>query len=77
MVTFSELQQAAIKFLAVADELNEQVSNYLNGSNAPADVDAYYKVKEANTEFNRAYSQYWEEPLRPANLDYELAEGCL
>lgn len=73
----SEVKEAARAFLKTADELNERVSNYLNGSDNQDDVDAYNKVKRLNGIFLNLYCEYWGEPKKEPELDYELAEFML
>lgn len=70
------LKQAAIDFLNVADELHENISNYMNGSNDPTDVNAYNRVKEKNAYFIKLHNEYYGENRVPS-LDYELAESLL
>ena len=38
----NNIKTLAAKFLAIADELNEKVSAYIDGSNAAEDEAAYY-----------------------------------
>lgn len=77
LITLEEVKELAQSFLEVADEFNEQVSAYLNGSNKKEDEDAYWGVLEANRIFNVAYTTYWSEPMIQPHLDYELAESML
>ena len=72
----TKVQTLAEKFLTLADELNEKVSNYFNGSNAPEDVKAYRDVKESYKEFaieaGRLHGENYGE-----ELNYELAESFI
>jgi len=74
MITREKVQEVAKAFLSTADELNEGVSNYLNGSDEKRDTEAYNKVKELNRVFLQYYCEYCGEPMMKPNLDYELAE---
>jgi len=75
--TRKEMQMRAKAFLRKADELNELVSAYLDGSNEPEAGKAFNKVLALNAAFNEVYCAYWGEPSLSANLDYELAESVL
>ncbi len=76
MNTATNIKKLAEKFLDIADELNEQVSAYINGSNSPAAERAYHRVLDAEAEFikavNSAYGEHWK-----VCLNYELAESFL
>lgn len=70
------MREAAMVFLSVADELNEQVSAYIDGSHNKDDISAYHAVKEAEAEFLRLYNGYYDENIKTA-LNYELAESVI
>ena len=74
--TAKEMREAAMVFLSVADELNEQVSAYIDGSHNKDDISAYHAVKEAEAEFLRLYNGYYDENIKTA-LNYELAESVI
>lgn len=74
---FLQLRELADRFLETADRLNERVSAYLDGSDKNEDIKAYHEVIEANATFNRAYANYYGEPMMKPSLDYELAESVL
>lgn len=75
--TRSAMIDAARAFLVLADELNEEVSAYIDGSNKPEAEAAYIAVKESEANFLKYYCAYWDEPRRHPCLDYELAECVL
>ncbi len=75
--TRSAMIDAARAFLVLADELNEQVSAYIDGSDKPEADAAYNAVKDAEAVFLRCYCAYWDEPRRRPCLGYELAESSL
>lgn len=75
--TRSAMIDAARAFLVLADELNEQVSAYIDGSDKPEAEAAYNAVKDAESVFLRYYCAYWDEPRRRPCLGYELAESSL
>ena len=75
--TRSAMIDAARAFLALADELNEEVSAYIDGSNKPEAEAAYIAVKESEANFLKYYCAYWDEPRRYPCLNYELAESVL
>lgn len=75
--TRQELTNSAERFLRIADRYNEQVSAFLNGSNKNEDVEAYFKVKDANADFILVYCDYYGEKNFEPALDYELAESCI
>lgn len=77
MATVQQVKKSAREFLKLADELNEKVSKYLNGSDKQDDVDAYNKVMERNRTFLQYYCEYWGEPMKEPELDYKLAESEL
>lgn len=74
MITIETLRTLAENFLTLADELNDKVTAYINGSNAKEDADAYWAVREADKTFTRAYNSYFEENNEPC-LNYELAQS--
>lgn len=71
-----KVARLAKKFLSIADELNEKVSRYFDGSNASEDVRAYEMVREADKKFVDALNELWGERYR-YGLNYELAEYFL
>jgi len=71
---FSKVQELAKRFLAIAEEHNEGVSAFLDGSLRTKDAIAYTIVKDAYRAFIKAYNAYYEESHDDA-LDYELAES--
>lgn len=73
---FIKLQDLAKGFLQIADLLNEKVSNYIDGSNAEEDVNAYACVKHADKVFTEAYNRYFDE-RNEACLNYDLAESII
>lgn len=73
---FERIEELAKAFLTIADELNEGVSNYLNGSNRREDKEAYDVVKGAEKVFVKAYNDFYHEN-HVACLNYELAESVL
>ena len=73
---FTNLQTLAIKFLAIADELNEKVSAYFDGSDSKEDEEAYWTVREADKNFTDAYNKYYDDRVR-YGLNYELAESVI
>lgn len=76
MTQFENIKALAKNFITFADTLNENVTNYINGSNAPMDVDAYNVVKNAYKSFVTAYNAFYEENHDDC-FDYELAESVL
>lgn len=80
MATLEQVRAKATEFLAIADELNEKVSAYIDGSDASEDENAYIKVKELSIEFGKIYCEYYDEPfcndLREG-FNYELAEAII
>lgn len=72
----NNIKSLAAKFLAIADELNEKVSAYLNGSTAKEAEEAYEKVIATEVEFTKAANAYYGESWKPC-LNYELAESFL
>lgn len=50
-VKVMKVARLAKNFLSLADELNEKVSRYFDGSNASEDVRAYEMVREADKKF--------------------------
>lgn len=80
MITFVELKKKAVDFLNLADELNEKVSAYIDGSDEKEDADAYEDVKNASISFGKAYCEYYNEPFDHSLRDgfnYELAESII
>lgn len=75
--TRAAMIDAARAFLVLADELNEEVSAYIDGSNEPKAEAAYIAVKKSEAEFLKYYCAYWGEPKRRPCLNYELAESSL
>lgn len=71
------MKSAAINFLNIADELNEQVSAFIDGSNEPEAENAYIAVLDAERQFCKLYGEYYCEPMPRPSLNYELAESCL
>ena len=61
-------------FLSVADTLNNEVSNYLSGSEAAKDRKAYEIVRDADKKFIDALNEYERERYE-YGLNYELAEA--
>lgn len=76
MATLFDIKRAAEEFLNLADELNERVSAYIDGSTKKADEEAYWKAREADKKFvdmvNSAYEENWT-----YGLNYELAESFI
>lgn len=75
--TRAAMIDAARAFLVLADELNEEVSAYIDGSDTPEAEAAYNAVKDAEAVFLKYYCAYWGEPRRRPCLGYELAESSL
>lgn len=75
--TRAAMIDAARAFLVLADELNEEVSAYVDGSSKPEAEAAYIAVKESEAKFLKYYCAYWDEPKRRPCLGYELAEFTL
>lgn len=75
-VKVMKVARLAKKFLSIADELNEKVSRYFDGSNASEDVRAYEIVREADKKFVDALNELWGERYQ-YGLNYELAECFL
>lgn len=75
-VKVMKVARLAKKFLSIADELNEKVSRYFDGSNASEDVRAYEMVREADKKFVDALNELWGERYQ-YGLNYELAECFL
>ncbi len=69
--------ETARAFLRKADELNEQVSAYIDGSDSDEAQAAYFAVQDSEAVFLRYYCAYWGEPLQRPALNYELAEYVL
>lgn len=77
MITKEELKKAAKSFLDIADELNEKVSRYFDGSEKKEDEEAYWTVREADKKFIDALNSYYPGEGYEYGLNYELAESCL
>ena len=75
-VKVMEVARLAKNFLSLADELNEYVSAYLDGSNSPDAEKAYYEVREADKKFIDSLNELWDERYE-YGLNYELAESFL
>lgn len=74
----TEVQTLAEKFLTIADELNEKVTNYINGSNNSEDFLAYQTVRALNKEFTDALNAFYGcNDYDTKGLNYELAESIL
>lgn len=76
MKTFEDVQELAVKFLAVAKENKEGISNYFNCSNRSEDTLAYVKARVADRFFIDALNEFVEEPYE-YGLNYELAHWVL
>ncbi|MBQ0154755.1 MAG: hypothetical protein KBS70_08260 [Bacteroidales bacterium] len=74
--SLSEVKALAKKFLDIADENNEQVSAYLNGSEKKEAAKAYDLVREYERKFINAFNAYYDERF-VCCLNYELAESML
>lgn len=74
---FRKVQKLALKFLAVADKLNDNVSRYLDGSDNIEDIRAYEIVKAADKKFIDAVNDFYGCKDYEYGLNYELAEACL
>lgn len=77
MNLYESMKSAAINFLNIADELNEQVSAFIDGSSDPEAENAYIAVIDAEIQFCKLYGKYYCEPMPQPSLNYELAESCL
>lgn len=75
-VKVMKVARLAKNFLSLADELNEKVSRYFNGSNASEDVRAYEMVREADKKFVDSLNDLEDERYE-YGLNYELAESFL
>ncbi len=75
-VKVMKVARLAKNFLSLADELNEKVSRYFDGSNASEDVRAYEMVREADRKFVDGLNDLWDEHYQ-YGLNYELAESFL
>lgn len=75
-MTLENVKSAAIEFLNIANELNEKVSAYIDGSNDKDAEEAYWTVREADKKFidaaNALYGEGWT-----YGLNYELAESFI
>lgn len=74
--TIYTVKEAAKSFLAIADELNEKVTRYINGSTNKDDESAYWVVREADKRFIDELNSYYEESWE-YGLNYELAESFI
>lgn len=70
--TRTAMIDAARAFLMLADDVNEEVSAYIDGSNKPEAKAAYTAVKEAEAEFLNYYAAYWGEPRRRPQLQTRM-----
>lgn len=68
--------ELAKRFLEIADELNEAVSRYIDGSNAPEDEKAYWIVRDADRAFIDSLRNEYGESYE-YGLNYELAESFI
>lgn len=68
--------ELAKRFLEIADQMNEAVSRYIDGSTAPADEKAYKIVREADRAFIDAIREEYGERYE-YGLNYELAESFI
>lgn len=71
-----ELKELAKDFLDFADKENEKISAFLDGSDSHEDADAYFIVKEYETEMTDLYNEIFNEHLKPC-LNYDLAYEIL
>lgn len=74
--TIEQVKALANEFLTIADELNEKVSAYFNGSNDTEDIKAYEVVRMADKKFIDALNAYYEDSYE-YGLNYELAESFI
>lgn len=74
--TIEQVRSAAKNFLAVADELNEKVSRWINGSIDKEDENAYWRVREEDKKFVDAVNSCYDEAYT-YGLNYELAESFI
>ena len=72
----TELKRLAKTFLDTADQLNEMVSNYFDGSSDEEDEKAYNTVIASERIFLKAYNEYYNETIK-IGLNYELAESLI
>lgn len=70
------VKAAAAEFLKIADELNEMVSAYIDGSDSKDAETAYLKVREADRKFIDAANAFYGEGWT-YGLNYELAESFI
>lgn len=77
MTTSENVKKLAVKFLAIADKLNVNVSRYLNGSNDIKDIRAYDLVRAADKKFIDALNDFYGCKDYEYGLNYELAETYL
>lgn len=76
MTTLENVQELAVRFLTVAGENKEGISNYFNGSNRPEDTLAYIKGRVADKFFINALNDLTGERYE-YGLNYELANWIL
>ena len=77
MITIEQLKESAKKFLEIADELNEKVSAYFDGSDSKEAEKAYWEVREADKTFIDNLNSYYPGNGYKYGLNYELAESFL
>lgn len=75
IMTLEQVKTLANNFLTVADELEEMVSDYLNGSNDIKAVNAYMTVKDADKRFVDAVNSYYGSNEYQYGMNYDLAES--
>lgn len=75
-MTIEKVKAAAKEFLSIADELNEKVSAYIDGSDSKDAEEAYRMVREADRKFIDAANAYYGEGWT-YGLNYELAESFI
>ena len=75
-MTLETVKRLACEFLAIADDLHNEVSAYINGSNQAIDEAAYRKVRKAEDRFIKAANELYGEGWK-ACLNYELAESFI
>lgn len=72
--TLEQVKAAAKEFLAIADDLDEKVSRYFNGSENKEDKEAYWTAREADKKFIDKLNSFYEDSFE-YGLNYELAES--
>lgn len=75
-MTLETVKKLACEFLSLADDLHNEVSAYINGSNQTIDEAAYRKVRQAEDRFIKAVNDFYGESYK-AGLNYELAESFI